>query len=67
MNSVGIDASKGKSMIAAMRPFRELVVTPYEVRHADSELGKLAKLCRSLDGETRIVMEYTGNYHTPIF
>ena len=66
MNSVGIDISKGKSMIAVMRPFGEIVVTPYEVRHTDSELGKLAKLLRSLDGETRIVMESTGNYHTPI-
>ena len=66
MNSVGIDVSKGKSMIAVMRPFGEIVVTPYEVRHTDSELGELAKLLRSLDGETRIVMESTGNYHTPI-
>ena len=66
MNSVGIDVSKGKSMIAVMRPFGEIVVTPYEVRHTESELGELAKLLRSLDGETRIVMESTGNYHTPI-
>lgn len=28
MNSVGIDVSKGKSMIAVMRPFGELVVPP---------------------------------------
>ena len=66
MNSVGIDVSKGKSMIAVMRPFGEIVVTPYEVRHTDSELSELAKLLKSLDGETRIVMESTGNYHTPI-
>lgn len=66
MNSVGIDVSKGKSMVAVMRPFGEIVVTPYEVRHTDSELSELAKLLRSLDGETRIVMESTGNYHTPI-
>ena len=66
MNSVGIDVSKGKSMIAVMRPFGEIVVTPYEVRHTDSELSELAKLLRSLDGESRIVMESTGNYHTPI-
>lgn len=66
MNSVGIDVSKGKSMIAVMRPFGEIVVTPYEVHHTDSELSELTKLLRSLDGETRIVMESTGNYHTPI-
>ena len=66
MNSVGIDVSKGKSMIAVMRPFGEIVVTPYEVRHTGSELGELARLLGSLNGETRIVMESTGNYHLPI-
>ena len=66
MNSVGIDVSKGKSMVAVMRPFGEIVVTPYEVCHTDSDLSELVKLLRSLDGETRIVMESTGNYHTPI-
>lgn len=66
MNSVGIDVSKGKSMIAVMRPFGEIVVTPYEVHHTNSELSELATLLKSLDGETRVVMESTGNYHTPI-
>ena len=28
MNCVGIDVSKGKSMIAVMRPFGEVVVSP---------------------------------------
>lgn len=66
MNSVGIDVSKGKSMIAVMRPFGEVVVSPYEVQHTESELSELAKLLKSLDGETRVVMEFTGNYHAPI-
>ena len=66
MNSVGIDVSKEKSMIAVMRPFGEVVVSPYEVKHTASELSELAKLLRSLNGETRIVMESTGNYHLPI-
>ena len=66
MNCVGIDVSKGKSMIAVMRPFGEVVVSPFEVRHTTSELSELAKLLRSLDGETRVVMESTGNYHTPV-
>lgn len=66
MNAVGIDVSKGKSMIAVMRPFGEVVVSPFEVRHTDSELSKLARLLQSLDGETRVVMEYTGNYHAPV-
>ena len=66
MNCVGVDVSKGKSMVAVMRPFGEVVVSPFEVQHTDSELGKLARLLKSLDGETRVVMESTGNYHAPV-
>ena len=63
MNCVGIDVSKGKSTIAVMRPFGEVVVSPFEVCHTVSELSELARLLKSLDGETRVVMEATGNYH----
>ena len=66
MNCVGIDVSKGKSMIAVMRPFGEVMISPFEVQHTASELSELAKLLKSLDGETRVVMESTGNYHTPV-
>ena len=66
MNCVGIDVSKGKSTIAVMRPFGEVVVSPFEVLHTDSELSELARLLKSLNGETRVVMESTGNYHTPV-
>lgn len=66
MNAVGIDVSKGKSTVTIVRPFGEVVVSPYEIRHTASELGELAKLLRSLAGETRVVMEYTGNYHAGI-
>ena len=66
MNCVGIDVSKGKRMIAVIRPFGEVVVSPFEVLHTDSELSKLARLLKSLNGETRVVMESTGNYHTPV-
>ena len=66
MNSVGIDVSKGKSMIAVMRPFGELVVPPFEIHHTNSELCELTKLLSGLSGETRVVMESTGNYHLPV-
>lgn len=66
MNCVGIDVSKGKSTIAVMRPFGEVVVSPFEVLHTDSELSELARLLKSLNSETRVVMESTGNYHTPV-
>ena len=60
MNSVGIDISKGRSTVAVMRPFGEVVISPFEVRHTDSELSELARRLKSLDGETRVVMEATG-------
>ena len=66
MNAVGIDVSKVKSMIAIMRPFGEVVVTPYEVPHTEADLKKLATFLKELPGETRVVMEYTGKYHQPI-
>ena len=50
MNCVGIDVSKGKSMIAVMRPLGEVVVSPFEVRHTANELSKLAGLLKNLDG-----------------
>ena len=63
MNCVGIDVSKGKSMIAVMRPLGEMVIPPFEVGHTNVELCELSRLLRELDGDTRVVMEATGNYH----
>ena len=66
MNAVGIDVSKGKSTIAVMRPFGEVVCSPFEISHTGSELSELARTLKSLPGETRVVMEYTGYYHAPV-
>ena len=66
MNAVGIDISKEKCMVAIMRPFGEVVASPFEVAHTDSELGKLANLLLNLPGETRVIMEYTGRYYLPV-
>ena len=65
-NSVGIDVSKGKSTIAVMRPLGEIIKRPFEIRHSQSDLKKLADLLNSLEGDVRIVMEYTGTYYQPI-
>ena len=66
MNAVGIDVSKGKSTVAILRPFGELVASPFVVSHNPRELNELVTLIKSLDGDTKIVMEYTGNYYLPI-
>lgn len=66
MNSAGIDVSKGKSMVAVMRPFGEVVAKPFVVHHTSSELGELANYLKSLEGETRVVLEHTGRYYEPV-
>jgi len=35
MNAVGIDVSKGKSMVAALRPMGEVVILPREYPHTE--------------------------------
>lgn len=34
--------------------------------HTESDLNKLVQLIKSLSGETKVVMEYTGAYYEPI-
>ena len=63
MNAVGIDVSKGKSMVAIMRPFGEIVSAPFEIKHTASDINSLVKLINSVEGESRIVMEHTGRYY----
>ena len=63
MNAVGIDVSKGKSMVAIMRPFGEIVSTPFKIKHTASDIHSLVELINSVEGESRIVMEHTGRYY----
>ena len=66
MTAVGIDVSKGKSVVVVMRPFGEVVAAPFEVVHTEAELENLTDFLKSLPGETRAVMEYTGKYYQPV-
>jgi len=66
MNAVGIDVSKGKSMIAIIRPYGEIVSLPFEIRHTSNEISSLIARIQSIDGESRIVMEHTGRYYEPL-
>ena len=36
MNAVGIDVSKGKSMVTILRPFGEIVSSPFEIKHTQA-------------------------------
>lgn len=66
MNAVGIDVSKGKSMVAALRPFGEIVTKPFEVPHTSSGIHQLIDHLNTLEGSTRIIMEHTGRYYEPM-
>jgi len=66
MNAVGIDVSKGKSMVAVLRPFGVVVAKPFEVNHTAAELGRLADYLEKLDGETKVIMEHTGRYYESV-
>ena len=66
MNAVGINVSKGKSMVAAHQPGGKLLAPPFEVLHTKSGIRELISFVRSLDGDTRIVMEHTGRYYEPM-
>jgi transposase len=66
MISVGIDVSKGKSTVCIMKPYGEVIRSPYEVNHTIDELSELAVLLLHLDENVKVVMEVTGTYHLPI-
>mgnify|MGYP000033051207 CR=1 FL=1 len=66
MNAIGIDVSKGKSTVAVIQPFGVVIAEPFDVSHTESDLNKLVQLIKSLSGETKVVMEYTGAYYEPI-
>lgn len=66
MNAVGIDVSKVKSTVAVIQPFGVVIAEPFDVLHTESGLKELVTFIRSLSGETKVVMEYTGTYYEPI-
>ena len=66
LNAVGIDVSKGKSTISVLQPGGVVVRKPFEVTHSKEDLKDLATYVKSLEGETKVVMECTGRYHEPV-
>ena len=65
-NAVGIDVSKGKSTVAVLQPGGTVVRKPFDVSHSSSGLKSLTEYIKTLDGETKAVMECTGRYHEPV-
>ena len=65
-NAVGIDISKGKSTIAILRPFGEIVSSPFNLFHSSSAITDFIGYIQSLPGDSKIVMEHTGHYYEPL-
>lgn len=63
---MGVDVSKGKSVISIIRPFGEVVLSPREISHTSNDINELIHSLLKLEGDIRIVMEYTGRYHEPV-
>ena len=66
ITAVGVDVSKGKSVVAIRRPGGEVVRMPFEVHHDISGLRELVRILKQTDGNIRIVMEHTGVYWYPV-
>lgn len=66
MISVGVDVSKEKSTVCALKPYGEIIIKPWDVQHTESELSKLISVLQELKEEVRVVMESTGAYHLPV-
>lgn len=67
ITSVGIDVSKGKSTVCILRPYGEIISSPFEIQHTDEGLKEFTGMLQELDGEVRVIMEATGIYHLPVF
>lgn len=50
-------------MVAILRPYGEIVSTPFEIKHTSSDINALVEQLKSVEGESRIVMEHTGRYY----
>mgnify|MGYP004493926149 CR=1 FL=1 len=59
-NPVGINVSKGKSVVAVLRPHCEVVHSPFDLKHTTSDISSLIEFIKSMDGESRTVMEHIG-------
>ena len=66
MISVGVDVSKGKSTICAMKPYGEVLLKPKDYSHNLTDMDSLSKKLGHFKEEIHVIMEATGTYHFPI-
>lgn len=51
---------KKKSTVCILKPYGEIVRSPYEITHTESQIAELVSTIKCLDDEVRVVMEATG-------
>ena len=66
MKAVGIDVSKGKSMVAAVDQNKTIIMPPQEYPHTQDGLQQIVTAILALDPHAKVVVEATGHYHEPI-
>lgn len=64
---VGIDISKGKSTIAILSVYGDVIEKPFEINHDRNGFSFLEEKLKKLPKEdVKIVMEETGTYYLPV-
>jgi hypothetical protein len=53
MISVGIDVSKEKSMVCILKPYGEVILSPFEIMHTEQAVTQLADKILALEGEVK--------------
>ena len=64
MNAVGIDVSKGKSMVAIMRPFGEIVPPPFSSLHYQLRILSLTPL-PSYRAQATLILSFFSSPTSP--
>jgi transposase len=54
MISVGIDVSKGKSTVCILKPYGEVIKSPYEINHTETNLLNLTNTILTLMKKQRL-------------
>ncbi|WP_312644120.1 hypothetical protein [Hydrogenoanaerobacterium sp.] len=49
MISVGVDVSKGKSTVCFMKPYGEILISPYNLQHCEHDLMQLVEQIHRLN------------------
>lgn len=61
MVSVGIDVSKEKSTVCILKPYGEVICSPFEVAHTEKSMESLAGILRDWKGKSVLSWRQQGS------